>query len=103
MAKRTDWSRPLPQPIVIPEVMALQTLADVQKLLRHLPDDRRERLTWRYVAAKLDEAAIEGDANDVSIALRMMLMLEGIEWQPKSDACSAMIRAARRSTIGALR
>ncbi len=60
MAKRPhhDWSKPLPLPIVIPEVIALHTLADVQTLMRHLPEDRRERSTWRYVATKLKAAAI---------------------------------------------
>ena len=82
---RHDWSRPLPLPLVIPEVMALQTLADVQTLMRHLPEGRRERSTWRHVAAKLEDAALKGDTNDVAIALRMVLMLEGIEWHPKSD------------------
>jgi hypothetical protein len=42
---RHDRSKPLPLPLVIPEVMALQTLADVQTLMRHLPEDRRERST----------------------------------------------------------
>jgi len=37
---RDDRSRRLPQPIIIPEVMALRTLADVQALMRHLPDER---------------------------------------------------------------
>ena len=41
MAKRADWSRPLPQALVIPTVMTLKTLADVRELLRHLPEDRR--------------------------------------------------------------
>ena len=49
---RHDWSKPLPLPMVIPEVMALQTLADVQKLMRHLPADRRERSTWRHIASE---------------------------------------------------
>src|SRR5271170_3309319 len=55
---RHDWSRPLPLPLVIPEVMALQRLADVQTLMRHLPEDRRERSTWRHVAAQLEKAAL---------------------------------------------
>ena len=46
---RHDWSKPLPLPVVIPEVMALQTLADVQTLMRHLPEDRRERSAWRHL------------------------------------------------------
>jgi hypothetical protein len=37
------------------------------------------------VAAQLEKAALEGDTNDVAIALRMVLTLEGIEWQPKPD------------------
>ena len=45
MAKRADWSRPLPRPLVIPEVMTLVTLADVRELMRHLPEDRRVRPT----------------------------------------------------------
>jgi hypothetical protein len=81
--KRGDWSRPLPVPMVIPKVMALQTLADVQTLMRHLPEAHQHRATWRHVATELEKAAIKGDTNDVAMALRMVLTLEGIEWQPK--------------------
>ncbi len=45
-------SRPLPRPLVIPDVMTLATLADVQALMRPLPDAHRERPTWRHVAAE---------------------------------------------------
>jgi hypothetical protein len=83
MAKRADWTRPLPRALVIPTVMTLKTLADVRELLRHLPEDRRARPTWRHVAAELDKAAAGVDAADVSIALRMVLMMEGVECLPK--------------------
>ena len=43
--QRPDWSRRLPQPLVIPKVMTLATLDDVRKLMRHLPKDRREMST----------------------------------------------------------
>ncbi len=81
MAKRADWSRLLPRPLVIPTVMTLSTLADVRELMRHLPEDRRARPTWRHVAAELEKAAAGADAVDVSFALRMALMLEGVECQ----------------------
>jgi hypothetical protein len=57
MRKRADWSRSLPRPLVIPTVMTLKTLADVRELMRHLPKDRRNRSTWRHVAAQLEQAA----------------------------------------------
>jgi len=49
---RLNWSRPLPQPLLIPDVMVLATLADVRELMRHLPANRRERSTWRRVAVE---------------------------------------------------
>jgi hypothetical protein len=90
MAKRADWSRPLPRPLVIPKVMALKTLADVRTLLRHLPDDRCTQLTWRHVADQLAQAARgEVEPKHVSIALRMVLSMEGVECRPKPRVLGA--------------
>jgi hypothetical protein len=75
-AKRPDWSRRLPQSLVIPDVMTLSTLADVRELMRHLPADHRERQTWRHVANLVESGA---DPVDVSIALRLVLFLERVE------------------------
>ena len=85
MASRTrpDWTRPLPRPLIIPGVMKLRTLADVRELVeKHLPADYRQKDTWQHVAAQLAEAASGGDIMDVSIALRLALMLEKVQCQP---------------------
>jgi hypothetical protein len=81
--KRSDWSRPLPRPLVIPELMTLKTLADVRTLLGHLPKDYRAKDTWQHVAKTLDEVARGHDPLDVSVALRMVLGMEGIECHPR--------------------
>ena len=83
MAKRPDWSRRLPQTLVIPKVMTLKTLADVRELMRHLPEDRRARPTWRHVEQQLAQAAAGADPADVAISLRLALMIENVECRPK--------------------
>jgi hypothetical protein len=57
MAKRAGWSTPLPRPILILDqdeagvplpdqhLLTLRTLADVRKLLRHIPKERRQLST----------------------------------------------------------
>ena len=80
---RTDWSRPLPRPLKIPGVMELRTLADARALMRHLPAGHEQRPAWRHVTAELAKAAAGVDAADVSIALRMVLSMEGVEYKPK--------------------
>ena len=60
--------------------MTIATLADVRALLRHLPKQHRGTVPWRHVAAELDNGAA---AIDVSIALRMALSLDGVEFQVK--------------------
>jgi hypothetical protein len=75
----SDWSRLLPRTLVIPTVMTLRTLADARKLIQHLPEGRRARPTWRHVQEQLAQAAAGADRIDASIALRLALMLEGVE------------------------
>ena len=80
---RPNWSRPLPRPLQIPNVMKLITLADVRELVeKHLPADYRQKDTWQHVAAQLADAASGGDIMDVSIALRLALMLERVQCRP---------------------
>jgi hypothetical protein len=79
---RPDWSRALPRPLVIPDVTRLKTLADVRTLIGHLPADRRTRPMWRHANAELAKAAAGADPAEVSIAPRMVLMLEGVKCQP---------------------
>ncbi len=79
MQRCPDWSRPLPQTIVIPAVTTLTTLADARLLIEHLPEDRRENPTWRHVAEQLEQAAAGVNVVDLGIALRLALMLEGLE------------------------
>ena len=77
-----SWSQVLPRPLVIPGVMTLKTLADVRVLIvQHLPAEYRARRTWRHVATELAKAAAGADTADVSIALRMALVLEKVEHQ----------------------
>jgi hypothetical protein len=72
----------LPQPLTIPEVMDLRTLADVRELLTHLPERCQDKSTWQHVIACLEEAAIDGDTQNVAVPLRMVLLLEGVECRP---------------------
>jgi hypothetical protein len=83
MTKRPDWSRPLPQSLVIPDLMTSRTLADVRALLGHLPVGHREQENWRYVATKLDEAARGASVVELFSLLRTVLMMEGIAYRPK--------------------
>ena len=76
---RPDWTRPLPRALVIPQVMTLNALDDVQTLLSRLPAGHRAKHTWLHVAACLDKAA-QGAAEtaNVSVPLQMVLGMEGV-------------------------
>lgn len=79
MLPRPDWSRPLPRPLTIPDLLTLETLADVRTLVeKHLPQRHRDRPSWRHVTAELEKAAAGADALDVAVALRLALALEGV-------------------------
>lgn len=59
---RPNWSRALPQPLLIPDVMVLATLNDVRELMRHLPEDRPGTIeTARQVATDIEAAAAGGN------------------------------------------
>lgn len=77
----SNWSRPLPQPLKIPDVMDLKTLADVRTLIGHLPKERRQFHTWQYVEAELNKAVAGGDTEQVYVALQMVPQLERVEYQ----------------------
>jgi hypothetical protein len=77
--------------------MTLYTLTDVRELMRHLPQDRRARPTWRHVQATLANAT-RGDEDplDVSIALRLALMLDRVECRPKWNRAASRRRGLLR-------
>jgi hypothetical protein len=80
---RPNWSRALPRPLVIPDVMTLTTRADVRDLMRRLPEDRLQRQMWRHVALQLKQAAADGDTRKVAVSLRMVLSTDGVECRPQ--------------------
>ena len=78
---RPDWSRSLPRPLTIPDVLTLETLLTFRALIeKHLPAEYRSKFTWRQLAGLVRRAA-EGqqDIDEVSTALRIVLQLEGVK------------------------
>ena len=82
LRRRPDWSQRLPRPLTIPEVADLHTLGDVRDLLTHLPERCRDKSTWQHVISCLEEAALDGDTQNVAIPLRMALVMEEVECHP---------------------
>jgi hypothetical protein len=79
-AHAANYSRPLPAPLVIPDVMTLTTLADVRAFVtRHLPKPFRDRPHWLAVARDVEAAAGGGDPGEASMAIiRFALLVEGV-------------------------
>jgi hypothetical protein len=48
---------------------------------KHLPKETRAKSTWQHVEAELNNAAVSGDATQLSIALQMVLQLERVEYR----------------------
>jgi hypothetical protein len=51
--------------------------------VQHLPEESRRKSTWQYAAGLALDAANGGEGADLSIALRMVLSLEGIACRPR--------------------
>ncbi len=81
MHLQSDWSRPLPQRIVIPTGATLTTLADARVLIEHLPEDHRASPIWHHITTQLEQSAAGIGVVDLGIALRLALLLEGLEYQ----------------------
>ena len=81
---RPDWSRPLPQLLIVSGVMTVATLNDARVLIeQHLPAASRAKDMWRYVSDELRRAALGRDAAEFSSVMEMALSLEGLEWSLK--------------------
>jgi hypothetical protein len=65
MAKPVSQST-LPRPITIPDVMTIKSLADVRKLLKHIPKEKRELSTWQHV--------------QIAVALKIVFQPDGVPY-----------------------
>jgi hypothetical protein len=63
--------------------MKLETLADVRKLIDHLPKAARAKGAWVHIAKQLNDAARGGDIRDLEVSLWIVLTLERLDWQKK--------------------
>jgi hypothetical protein len=87
----------LPQPLHILDgdkpILTLATVADLRALiLKRVLAESREKSTWQYLAGPALDAANGGDGADLSIALRVVLSLEGIACRPNATQRSGRYR-----------
>jgi hypothetical protein len=76
---RANWSRPLPQTLVIPDVMTLWTLAGVRVFVtQRLPKPYCDRPHWLAVARDVEVATRGGDPAETVMVIRMALLIEGV-------------------------
>jgi hypothetical protein len=75
---RPDWSRPLPRQIVILDGYGSCHAGRCARAAWASAEKSREKSTWQHVEAELNKAAAGADPADVSVALRLVLSLEGV-------------------------
>jgi hypothetical protein len=63
--------------------MTLTMLADVRKLISHIPKERRELSTWLHVEATLQGCAPGEDPANISVALQIVLHGERVPHSAK--------------------
>lgn len=69
---------PLAYPVRVGTLFTLSTVGDVRRFIaKQLPPEFRAFSTWQYVDGLAEEAAASGDANDLTIALKLALMIGG--------------------------
>ena len=89
-----NWSRPLPRPIIIPDVMKLDTLGDVRALVeKHLPAEYRTKFPWRQFAGMLRRAA-EGNEDAAEVATALLIVLKIGKWRLKHRAVADSLEEA---------
>ena len=59
-------------------MVTLKTLADMRKLLGHIPKERRALSTWQHVEKTLQECAAGDDPENISVALQIVLQGERV-------------------------
>lgn len=74
---RSDYRGPLP----FLRLLYREHSADVRELLGHLPERCRYKSTWEYVTDRLTEAASSGDTQGVSVSLKLVLSMDGVEYR----------------------
>jgi hypothetical protein len=79
---KTDWSRPLSHPVIVREYKTLKTLDDVRQFLSVLPSEHRAKRTWHSVGGELRAASKGGDIAGATLALEIVLVLEGVLQRP---------------------
>jgi hypothetical protein len=87
LSRRPNWSQPLLATLQILDrdkpILTLATAGDVRDLIvKRRPEESRQKSTWQYVAGLALDAANGADGADLSVALRMVLSLEGIQCRP---------------------
>lgn len=75
---KPNWSAPLTQPVKPCNHEPLHTLSDVRAfILDHVPEEHAEFITWQHVGQELIQAAETGETLSVTIALKMVLIMNG--------------------------
>jgi hypothetical protein len=72
--------------------------------MENLPEHHRDSPIWRHIGAQLEQAAAGVDVDDLGIALRLALMLEGLSaW--RNEAPVAFDRAGENAAerVGPIR
>jgi hypothetical protein len=82
LRKCPDRSRPLPQPLQILDgdkpILTLATVGDVRELIEKRQPEESRRKAHGSMSPDWRDAANGGYAADLSVALRIVLSLEGI-------------------------